>query len=228
MPIPVRRPVGGEGLADDPVSGDGSPVTAVVACPTVVAHHEVVVGRDGDRFRKLQAPPPPQGRCRARPSYHAVDDGMPIADDSVSPGPATSRLMKFWSDSPRSAPRRARRPGCGSPHSAPSVGACRRVEDDDVADRGIGEVVEEAVDEDPLADVERRLHRFRGDLVRLDQPSLDAECQAERQRHDHDELDQPAARLSGFGIFSFRVLVGVAVLLGPLLILRRGCVLGLP
>ena len=57
---------------------------------------------------------------------------------------------------------------------------------------GIGEVVEEAVDEDPLADVEGRLHRFGGDLVRLDQPGLDRQRQAQRQRDDHDQLDQPA------------------------------------
>ena len=43
---PVRGPVGGEGLADDPVAGDGPPEAAVVAGPTVVAHHEVMVGRN--------------------------------------------------------------------------------------------------------------------------------------------------------------------------------------
>src|SRR5690242_17292433 len=38
----VGRPVGEEGLADDPGAWDGSPEAAVVAVPTVVAHHEVV------------------------------------------------------------------------------------------------------------------------------------------------------------------------------------------
>src|SRR5690242_5204962 len=47
----VWGPVGGKGLTDDPVLGDGSPEAAVVACPTVVAHHEVMVGRDRDRPR---------------------------------------------------------------------------------------------------------------------------------------------------------------------------------
>ena len=49
----VGWPVGGKGLADDPVSGDGSPEAAVVAGSTVVAHHEVVVGRDRDRLRQV-------------------------------------------------------------------------------------------------------------------------------------------------------------------------------
>ena len=120
--------------------------------------------------------------------------------------------MKFWSDSFRGRlRRRPGRRGCGfAAFGGPAVGARRRVEDDDVADRGIGEVVEEAVDEDPLADVQGRLHRFGGDLVRLDQPGLDGQRQPQRQRDDDDELDQPAAWLSASGSASFsRVLAGV-------------------
>jgi hypothetical protein len=40
-------------------------------------------------------------------------------------------------------------------------------------------VVKEAVDEDPLANVEGRLHRLRGDLVGLDQPGLYRQGQAQ-------------------------------------------------
>ena len=162
--------------------------------------------------------------CRARPSCSTpLTTGWPLRIASVSPGPATIRLMKFWLDRSAVGFGQGWRRECGSPHSVPLVGARRRMEDDDVADRGIGEVVEEAVDEDPLADVEGRLHRFGGDLVRLDQPGLDAERQAERQRHDDDELDQPAGaalRLRDAAV-SVRVLAGVAVLVGRLLILRR-------
>ena len=65
-------------------------------------------------------------------------------------------------------------------------------------------MVEEAVDEDALADVEGRLHRLRGDLVRLDQPGLDRQGQPQRQRDDHDQLDDAAgARSVGFGISGF-------------------------
>ena len=58
---------------------------------------------------------------------------------------------------------------------------------------GILEVVDEAVDEDALADVEGRLHRFGGDLVRLDDPGLDRQRQPEGKRDDDDQLDEPAA-----------------------------------
>src|SRR6476646_8062384 len=47
-PDPVGRPVGEEGLADDPAAWDRSPEAAVVTLDAVVAHHEVVVGRDRD------------------------------------------------------------------------------------------------------------------------------------------------------------------------------------
>jgi hypothetical protein len=72
------------------------------------------------------------------------------------------------------------------------------MEDHDVADPRIGEVVEEAVDQHPLADVEGRLHRSGRDLVRLDDPGLQREGEAERERDDDDELGKsarPALRL---------------------------------
>ncbi len=47
------RPVGGEGIADDPLLGDGAPFPAVCGFPTVVAHHEVVIGRDRDLFLQI-------------------------------------------------------------------------------------------------------------------------------------------------------------------------------
>src|SRR5688500_6299070 len=49
----LGRPVAEEGLADDPVLGDWSPESAVVAGATVVAHHEVMPGRDLDRFLQI-------------------------------------------------------------------------------------------------------------------------------------------------------------------------------
>src|SRR4051812_36680087 len=49
----LRRPVGREGLADDPLGGDWSPETAVVRGATVVAHHEVVPGWNLDLGREI-------------------------------------------------------------------------------------------------------------------------------------------------------------------------------
>ncbi len=117
--------------------------------------------------------------------------------ESVSPGPATIRLMKFWLDCSGvgfgQGIRRLSVPYLDAAFGAVRLGADRRVEDDDVADRRVVEVVDEAVDEDPLADVEGRLHRFGGDLVRLDDPGLDRQRQPQGQRNDDDQLDQPAA-----------------------------------
>src|SRR6185312_6703438 len=45
----VRGPVGEERDPDEPFIGDGTPETAVVRETTVVAHHEVVTGRNFDR-----------------------------------------------------------------------------------------------------------------------------------------------------------------------------------
>jgi hypothetical protein len=71
-----------------------------------------------------------------------------------------------------------------------AVGPDRRMEDDDVADRRIADVVADAVHQDPLADFERRQHRLRGDLVRLDDEGLNAERESDRERDDDDELDE--------------------------------------
>src|SRR3954447_22348312 len=74
------------------------------------------------------------------------------------------------------------------------VGPDRRMKDDDVADVGILQVIDEAVHQHPLADVERGLHRSRGDLVRLDHEGLNQERQANGESDDHSERDQRAAR----------------------------------
>ena len=74
------RPVGGEGLADDPVSGDRSPEPAVVDSPTVVAHHEVMVGRNGDLFGQIALCSGLHGRMKSSSAFYAVDDGMAVLD----------------------------------------------------------------------------------------------------------------------------------------------------
>src|SRR4051794_36498387 len=72
------------------------------------------------------------------------------------------------------------------------------MEDDDVADLRVTEVVAHAVDQHPLTDVQGRLHRPGGDLVRLDEKGLDQERQPDRKRHDHHELDERSAARGGF------------------------------
>ena len=55
VPMRLGGPVGGEGAADDPLLGDGAPEPAVVGLATVVAHHEVVAGRNRDRLAEVAA-----------------------------------------------------------------------------------------------------------------------------------------------------------------------------
>src|SRR3954468_14449926 len=49
----VRGPVGEEGASDDPLLGNGTPVSAVVALPTVVTHHKKVVRRNLDGLPQI-------------------------------------------------------------------------------------------------------------------------------------------------------------------------------
>src|SRR6202020_2514943 len=70
--------------------------------------------------------------------------------------------------------------------------AFRRMEDGDLADVRFAEVLADAIDEDALPDIERRLHRATGDPVRLDDPGLDAKRETESDENDHDQLDDRA------------------------------------
>src|SRR3954471_1382507 len=193
----VWGPVGGKGLADDPVSGDRSPETAVVTCPTVVAHHEVHVGWNLDLFRHIALFAAAAGVDVGLVALlDPVDDRVAAFDgqgvprsgddalDEVLVGLPLGRL-RAWFALVRSA--------ADDSAFGAVVGSGRRVEDDDVADLRVLEVVEEAVDENALADVERWLHRFRGDLVRLDDPGLDRQRQPQGQRNDDGQLNEPAA-----------------------------------
>jgi hypothetical protein len=74
--------------------------------------------------------------------------------------------------------------------TGPAVdGAFGRMEHDDVAAIGIAKFVVHAIDQDSLADVERRLHGFARDAVWLDEKGLDEKRKPERRRNDQDELD---------------------------------------
>ena len=71
------------------------------------------------------------------------------------------------------------------------------MEDDYVVDMRIAEVVEDAVDEHPLADLQGGLHRPGGNLIRLDHEGLDQERQADRQGDDDNQLDERTPRRCG-------------------------------
>ena len=75
----------------------------------------------------------------------------------------------------------------------------RGVEDDDVASVHVVEVVAELVDQDPVADHQRRLHRPGRDVERLEQERLDQERDRQRGGDQHHPLDDDAlgARSAG-------------------------------
>src|SRR5215207_6933877 len=128
-------PVGGEGAADDPVARNGSPEPAVVGSPTVVAHHEVMVGGNGDFAREVAILPAAAGADELVLLTLPVQDHVPAPDrdpvtragddalDEVDVGLPACRPVADLPLGRRTAAARV-----------VLLGAGRRVEDDDVAD----------------------------------------------------------------------------------------------
>ena len=144
-------------------------------------------------FERLQAPPPGAGPDVALVLLlHPVDDRVPVADAERVSGAGDDPLDEVLIGLGLGRLRAGLVGGVAGPALGALIRPRRGMEDDDVADRRVGEVVDEAVDQDPLADVEGRLHRLGGDLVGLDDEGLDAERQPEREQDDHDKLDEPA------------------------------------
>jgi len=84
-------------------------------------------------------------------------------------------------------------------------GARRWMKDDDVADRRVLEVVDEAIGEHALSDVECRFHRPRGDLVSGDDPVLAGERNRDGTHGDDHQLDDPAGGGLRLGRFELQV-----------------------
>src|SRR5829696_1530922 len=186
-------PVGGEGAADDPGARNRSPEAAVVGSPTVVAHHEVVVGGNGDRARKAAVLSPAAGPDEVLHLTLPVEDHVAVLDRQPVARSGHDALDEVDVGLLLRRPRADL--ALGRRAAAAGVVALRpggRVEDDHVADVGVAEAVADSVDEDALALDERRDHRLRRDPVRLDEERLDAERQAERDGDDHDQLQQRA------------------------------------
>src|SRR4051794_19642217 len=152
-PDALWRPVGAEGGADDPLARDGSPVAAVVRRPTIVAHHEVVTGRNRHLAREVALPgPAAAGPDEGLLLALAVEDHVPVDDaqtvagaghdtlDEVHVGPLRGRLQAHL----------ARRRLLAA--HVVLLGAGRRVEDDHVAHVRVREARADAVDEHALAD----------------------------------------------------------------------------
>src|SRR5512144_1569469 len=157
-----------------------------------------MVGRDGDLFGQIAGSARRAGPDEVLLGDLPVDHRVPVLDaelvagtrdyplDEVDARLLRRRLIAGGAAAPaRSGPRVP----ALTTTAAAAVRALRRMEDDDVPDLGVLEVVEEAVDENALADVECGLHRLRRDLVGLDDERLDPQRQPESERDDDDELE---------------------------------------
>src|SRR3954470_8783835 len=88
-PDPAWRPVGEEGVADDPFLGYWSPVAAVVALPTVVAHHKKMARRNRDGFRQIAEFVAARALIYVRLVERlAVDVGAVVPDEQLVAGEA--------------------------------------------------------------------------------------------------------------------------------------------
>src|SRR3954453_18041552 len=159
-----------------------------------------MIGRDGDLFGHIAGAAWRTGPDEVLLGDLPVDDRVTVLDAQGVPGAGDDpldevdgRLLRGRLVAGRAARTARARPRVAAFTSDPAaVGALGRMEDDDVADARIGEVVEEPVDEDALADVEGGLHRLGRDLVRLDYERLNPECEPKSERDDDDELEERA------------------------------------
>ena len=159
--------------------------------------------RDRDRVQvalRARAARTRTARCAGLP----LRITWPLTIAIVSPGMPTTRLTNVVSEwvlvgsrarVARLRAARVERALAGVPAGA-GVGARGREEDGHVAElRVAADAVREAVDEDPLAGLERRQHRSRRDPVRLDRERLERQREEQRRGDDQYELDRRAQRL---------------------------------
>src|SRR6186713_1814272 len=180
----IRGPVGREDLADQVAAGHGSPLSGVARLRAVVAHHEVVAGRDLHGPELLARAPV---RLEVRlPQLLAVDEDVPEA------------LLQAHLDGVAGQP--------DEPLDERAAGAAlhprsiRRVEDDDLSAAGVAQVVDEPIREYAVGEarlaagcgtraVERRLHRGGRNAVRVDDVRLDEEHDRDRADDRHRPVD---------------------------------------
>src|SRR3954447_2664965 len=159
-----------------------------------------MIGRDGDLFGQIAGSAWRAGVDEVLLSDLPVDDRVTVLDAHRVARARNDPLDEVDARLLRGRPVAggpARAAGTGPrvaalAADAAAVGALRWMEDDDVTDLRVGEVVEKPVDQDPLADVQRGLHRLGGDLVRLDDEGLDPQREPESERDDDDELEERA------------------------------------
>src|SRR5437764_13224171 len=195
----LGRPVGEEGLSDDPFLWNGSPVAAVIALATIVAHHKKLARRNRDLFRQIAdigARRQVREAVRLALAVHVgvvVDHPEPVAGQGHDPLDEVGGGLGLGAHRARLVAR---------PWDAAlltvALRTLRRVEHDDVAATRIAEVPRDAVHEDTLSDLEGGLHRAARDPERLDHPRLDGEGEPEGDDDDQYELESRVQRALPF------------------------------
>jgi len=195
---PFDRPVGEEGLPDDPFSRDGSPEAAVVALPTIVAHHKKVIWRNFERRRKRALADGSAGPCEGLLLDLAVYHGMAVANGNGIPWKRHYSLDEIDIGALLGRAR-TRLTGFGAGHPAFALatahGTRGGMKDHDVPTAGVGEPVVDAIHEHALADGERWLHGGAGNTVGLNEKCLDQERQPEGRRDDQHQLEKCSVTL---------------------------------
>jgi len=186
----VGWPVGDKCLTDDPVPWHRTPEPAVVAGGAIVTHHEVMIGWNGDLIRHIAPVYIPAGPDEVLLRLHPIDHGVPVVDAQPVAGCGDDPLDEVGVR-PLARRLRAWLPGVSVDATRlPVLRTHWGMEDDDVTDVRLAEVVGNAVDQNALADVERRLHRLGRNLKRLHRPRLDGEREADRAGDDEDQLEE--------------------------------------
>src|SRR5580765_1079512 len=205
----VRRPVGREHGPDQVLARHGTPAPRVARVAAVVAHEEVLPDRHAPALLAV-------GGVAVAPLLLDVrlvqllvvdqDEALLVLVDEVA------RQADQPFDEDAALPALLLRRGRG-------------LEDHDLAAVGVAEPVDEAVGQHPVGEarlatdarpraVERRLHRRRGDLVRVDDPGLDRQHEPDRDGDGHDPVDrdppgprealgQPVDRVSQWSVTRF-------------------------
>src|SRR3954468_12972223 len=199
---PVWGPVGEEGAPDDPLLGNWTPVSAVVALPTVVAHHKKVVRRNLDRLPQI-------AEFIARRPLR--DERLLLLDELSVLGLGEVDVVVLHLDPVarqrndaldeivlRLIGRRllARTPirRLGRYPALLRIRTLWRLEHHHVAAARVAKMRSEAVDEHALTDLQGRHHGRARDPERLDEERLDPDREAERHDDDDHELDRRVGR----------------------------------
>src|SRR5580765_2833778 len=186
---PVRWPVGREDRADQILARNRAPAARVAGLAAVVAHEEVLAGRDVPGLpRVLGVLLAPVGRDvgLAQLVVVDVDEAVRVLMDQVAGQPDQA-----LDERAALAAVLFRRLGRVEDHDLAAVRAAEAI-DEPVREYSVGVTRLAAVAGVRVGAVERRLHRGRRDPVRVHDPGLHHEHDGDCERDGQDPVDRDA------------------------------------